>query len=89
LTFQQLEGLRSWPTDLKETEMAQQSFQVQEIHCGACEDAIRKSLSRMDGVRVIEPDSATNRVEVVYDETQTDEAAIAERLATAGYPVVS
>jgi copper chaperone CopZ len=68
--------------------MAQQSFQVQEIHCGACEDAIRKSLSRMDGVRVIEPDAATNRVEVVYDETATDPDAIAERLAAAGYPVV-
>ncbi len=68
--------------------MAQQSFQVQEIHCGACEDAIRTSLSRMDGIRVIEADAATNRVEVVYDETATDADAIAERLATAGYPVV-
>jgi copper chaperone CopZ len=73
----------------QEEPMAQQTFQVQEIHCGACESAIRKSLARMDGVLVIEPDAATNRVEVVYDETQTDEGAIAERLATAGYPVVS
>jgi copper chaperone CopZ len=69
--------------------MARQSFQVKEIHCGACEDAIRKSLSRMDGVRVIEPDAATNRVDVVYDETQTNQTAIAERLATSGYPVNS
>ena len=69
--------------------MAQQSFQVQEIHCGACEDAIRKSLSRLDGVRIVEPDAATNRVEVVYDDTATGPGAIAERLATAGYPVVS
>ena len=69
--------------------MAQRSFQVEEIRCGACEGAIRKSLSRMNGVRVIEPDAATNRVEVIYDETQTDETAIADRLATAGYPVVS
>jgi copper chaperone CopZ len=69
--------------------MAQQSFQVQEIHCGACEDAIRKSLSRLDGVRIVEPDAATNRVEVVYDDTATGPDAIAERLETAGYPVVS
>ena len=69
--------------------MAQQSFQVQDIHCGACEDAIRKSLSRLDGVRIVEPDAATNRVEVVYDEAATGPGAIAERLATAGYPVVS
>jgi copper chaperone CopZ len=31
--------------------MAQHTFAVQEIHCGACETAIRKSLSRMDGIR--------------------------------------
>ncbi len=68
--------------------MAQQSFQVQEIHCGACEAAIRKSLSRLDGVRIVEPDAATNRVEVVYDDAATGPDAIAERLATAGYPVV-
>jgi copper chaperone CopZ len=75
-------------SELEEDPMAQQSFQVQDIHCGACEDAIRKSLARLNGVRVIEPDAATNRVEVVYDESQTDEAAIGERLASAGYPVV-
>jgi copper chaperone len=68
--------------------MAQQTFQVQEIHCGACEDAIRKSLSRIDGVRIVEPDAATNRVEVVYDDAATGPGAIAERLATAGYPVI-
>lgn len=69
--------------------MAQQSFQVQDIHCGACEDAIRTSLTRLEGVRVVEPDAATNRVEVVYDDAATGPDAIAERLETAGYPVVS
>ncbi|MDP9442872.1 MAG: heavy-metal-associated domain-containing protein [Actinomycetota bacterium] len=69
--------------------MAQHTFAVQEIHCQACENAIRKSLSRMDGIRTVEPDSSTNQVAVVYDESSTDEQAIAERLATAGYPVTS
>ncbi len=69
--------------------MAQQTFVVQEIHCGACENAIRKSLSRMDGVRNVEPEAETNRVSVNYDETSTSEQEIAERLATAGYPVVT
>lgn len=69
--------------------MAQQTFVVQEIHCGACEDAIRKSLSRMDGVRNVEPEAETNRVSVNYDGTSTSEQEIAERLATAGYPVVT
>jgi copper chaperone CopZ len=69
--------------------MAQHTFAVQEIHCEACEQAIRKSLSRVDGIRTVEPDSSTNQVAVVYDETATDKQAIAERLATAGYPVTS
>jgi copper chaperone CopZ len=69
--------------------MAQHTFAVQEIHCEACENAIRKSLSRMDGIRTVEPNAATNQVAVVFDESALDEAAIAERLATAGYPVTS
>jgi Cu+-exporting ATPase len=75
--------------EAKEHPMAQHTFSVQEIHCEACENAIRKSLSRMDGIRTAEPDSSTNQVSVVYDETTTDEQSIAERLATAGYPVTS
>ncbi len=69
--------------------MAQQTFVVQEIHCGACENAIRKSLTRLDGVRDVRPDAASNQVSVRYDEAQTSEREIAERLATAGYPVVT
>jgi copper chaperone CopZ len=69
--------------------MTQHTFAVQEIHCEACENAIRKSLSRLDGIRTVEPDASTNQVAVVYDEGATDKQAIAERLATAGYPVTS
>ncbi len=69
--------------------MAHRTFVVQQIHCGACENAIRKSLTRLDGVRDVTPDAASNRVSVAFDETRTSEAAITERLATAGYPVVS
>ncbi len=43
----------------------------------------------MDGVRNVEPEAETNRVSVNYDETSTSEQEIAERLATAGYPVVT
>lgn len=73
----------------KEHPMAQHTFAVQEIHCEACENAIRKSLSRMDGITTVEPDSSTNQVAVVYDEAATDEQSIAERLVTAGYPLTS
>lgn len=68
--------------------MAQHVFTVEEIHCDACERAIRKSLLRMDGVRSVEPQAATNEVRVGYDDATTDVAALADRLADAGYPVV-
>ncbi len=68
--------------------MASKTFTVEEIHCGSCETAIRKALSRVDGVRLVAPDAATNQVTVVFDESTLDEAAVAERLDTAGYRVV-
>lgn len=68
--------------------MATHTFRVEDIHCGGCENAIRKALTRLDGVRDAAPDSATNQVTVSFDESQTSTEHIAERLATAGYPVV-
>jgi Cu+-exporting ATPase len=69
--------------------MASSTFTVEEIHCGACETAIRKALTRLDGVRDVSPDAASNRVSVVFDESQTTDEKISERLAAAGYPVVA
>ncbi len=68
--------------------MATHMFRVEDIHCGGCESAIRKALTRLDGVRDVAPDSATNHVTVRYDETRTSTEQIAERLATAGYPAL-
>ncbi len=72
----------------EEAAVASKTFTVEEIHCGACETAIRKALGRVDGVRLVDPDAATNQVTVVFDESALDEAAVAERLGAAGYPVV-
>ncbi len=73
----------------KEAIVAMRTFSVEEIHCGACETAIRKALTPLDGVRTVSPDAATNRVTVDFDETEVNDEAITERLAVAGYPVVS
>ncbi len=69
--------------------MASKTFTVEQIHCDACETAIRKSLSRLDGVREVNPDAATNQVTVVFDESQVDADTVADRLGDAGYPVVA
>jgi copper chaperone CopZ len=37
---------------------------VREIHCGGCENTIRVALSRLEGVRSVEPGHRTNRVRI-------------------------
>lgn len=69
--------------------MPQHTFTVSDIHCDACENTIRKSLSRLDGVGEVRPDAASNQVAVSYDDAVTDVSMIAARLEVAGYPVVS
>ncbi|GAA0035333.1 heavy-metal-associated domain-containing protein [Brevibacterium casei] len=68
--------------------MSTHTFRVEDIHCGGCESAIGKALTRLGGVSDVAADSATNQVTVRYDESQTSTEQIAERLATAGYPVI-
>lgn len=67
--------------------MAARTFTVEEIHCGACEAAIRKALGRLDGVTDVDPDSATNQVTVIFDDAQVNADTVADRLTAAGYPV--
>lgn len=66
--------------------MKEEKFRVQEIHCEGCENAIRNSLGRLDGVSVIEPDQATDEVKVGYDEARVRPGQIVERLTDAGFP---
>lgn len=68
--------------------MASHTFRVEDIHCGGCETAIQKALTRVDGVREVGADAGTNEVSVRYDDSQTSDQEIAERLAAAGFPVV-
>ncbi|WP_219416389.1 heavy-metal-associated domain-containing protein [Pseudonocardia nigra] len=69
--------------------MATRTFVVEDIHCAGCEMAIRRALTRVEGVREVRPDAATNQVSVAFDEARTSDQEIGERLAAAGYPVVS
>jgi len=68
--------------------MASTTIAVQEIHCASCENTIRRALGRLDGVRSVRPDAASNEVRVSYDEAKVDEASLRRRLAEAGYEPV-
>jgi len=69
--------------------MASETFTVEQIHCGACEAAIGKALTRIEGVRQVEADAASNRVRVLFDENAVGVDQLAARLGEAGYPVIA
>jgi copper chaperone CopZ len=69
--------------------MASETFTVEQIHCGACEAAIGKALTRVEGVRQVEADAASNRVRVLFDENAVGVDQLAARLGEAGYPVIA
>jgi len=69
--------------------MASETFTVEQIHCGPCEAAIGKALTRVEGVRQVEADAASNRVRVLFDENAVGADQRAARLGEAGYPVIA
>ncbi len=69
--------------------MASETFTVEQIHCGACEAAIGKALTRVEGVRQVEADAASNGVRVLFDENAVGVDQLAARLGEAGYPVIA
>jgi copper chaperone CopZ len=56
------------------------------IHCEGCAGSITRSLSKLHGVEAVRVDVETKRVDVDFDEAQTGEAAIRQRLELAGFP---
>ncbi|HCU95222.1 MAG TPA: hypothetical protein DHU96_21935 [Actinobacteria bacterium] len=70
---------------MKEATMITVTIPVREIHCGGCENTIRVALSRMEGVRGVEPDHRTNQVRVSYDEARVGEVGLREALAALGF----
>ena len=69
--------------------MITRTFQVAEIHCANCENTIRTALSRIPGVSVVVPSSATNDVKVSFDDGQLSEAELRARLQEVGFAPVS
>ena len=65
--------------------MVTTTFRVAEIHCANCENTIRTALSRVPGVAVVVPSSATNDVKVSFDDAKVTEAELRARLEEVGF----
>lgn len=68
--------------------MERRSYQVDAIHCGGCERAVREGLSALEGVEEVAPDARAKTVTVVFAPERVGEGQVRARLADLGFPVV-
>jgi len=61
---------------------------VPEMDCPSCAGKVEASVRELAGIEAIDPQVATGRLTVEYDEAETDVDAIAARVEAAGYTVV-
>jgi copper chaperone CopZ len=67
--------------------MAEASFVVSQIHCGACAERIETVLSRLKGVRRVSADPQAQTVKVRYNDQAINAPELEEQLDRLGYPV--
>jgi copper ion binding protein len=60
---------------------------VNGMTCGGCENAVKRAVSRLEGVTSVTASHSDNRVAVEFDAGKVDRAAIADAITKAGYAV--
>jgi len=58
------------------------------MFCSHCENTVKTSVSKLDGVKEVIADAKTNTAKVTFDESKTDVKAIENAITEAGYGVV-
>jgi copper chaperone len=67
--------------------MEQLNLQVTGMTCGGCENAVRRAVSRLEGVSNVTASHLEKLVTVAYDAARVDRARIAHAITEAGYTV--
>jgi len=57
----------------------------QRLHCEGCEQRVERVLKAVPGVGRVRAQASNQRIDVLFDPAVLDPAAIAERIARAGY----
>ena len=63
-------------------------LRVTGMTCGGCENAVRRAVAKLDGVREVSASHKDERVEVVCEEGRADRTAITKAIEAIGYTVV-
>ncbi|WP_077706082.1 copper chaperone CopZ [Virgibacillus dokdonensis] len=66
----------------------QTTLDVKGMTCGHCEKAVKGALEALPGVTVVEVHLNTGKVDVTYDDAQTNIQALREAVEEQGYDVV-
>ncbi len=61
-------------------------YNVSKISCGGCANAITNVLRQNHAVEKVEVDIAKKRVDVSFDESETTEQVLSDKMASIGYP---
>jgi copper chaperone len=69
------------------TEILQLS--VTGMSCGGCENAVRRTLSRVEGVESVTADHSTGQVGVTFDPAKVTPTVIREEIEGLGYDVAA
>ena len=69
--------------------MEQLTLTVTGMTCGGCENAVRRVVSTIDGVKSVTPSHKENRVVVDYDATKATREQITRAIRQAGYTVAA
>lgn len=69
----------------KNEKVTKQRFDVEGMTCAACEAAVRRAVSKLDGVEKAEVSLLANSMDVSFDPSKASPAAIEKAVADAGY----
>jgi heavy metal translocating P-type ATPase len=58
-----------------------------DLHCEACEERVRETLSTREGVRTVEPDANQQRVDIAFNPHVTNAAELRQMIGDLGYSV--
>ncbi|TAM88810.1 MAG: cation transporter [Candidimonas sp.] len=57
----------------------------QKLHCESCEQRVSRVLSGIKGVHQVKADAASQRIDILFDPTETGMPMITDRLGLLGY----
>ena len=67
--------------------MSEMKIHVTGMTCGGCENAVKRSLKMLDGVKDVSASHTAESVGVTFDDGKVTPSAIKERIESLGYHV--